>query len=91
VVLKSEYPRVLEFTWSTVGDETPRDRPTRVIFELKPLEATVKLRLKHEDLEPTDLVEDGDTYRGLNNGWPAILSNLKSLLETGTTLPPVRI
>jgi len=27
-----------------------------------------------------------DTFHGLNNGWPAIFSSLKSLLETGKAL-----
>jgi hypothetical protein len=34
---------------------------------------------------PADIVEKEDTFEGLNNGWPAILSNLKRLLETGNT------
>lgn len=53
------------------------------------MDSTVKLTLKHEDLISSDLVDDDDTFAGLNNGWPAILSNLKSLLETGRTLPVV--
>jgi hypothetical protein len=53
------------------------------------MESTVKLTLKHEDLLPEDWVDDDNTFRGLNNGWPAIVSNLKSLLETGRTLPPI--
>jgi uncharacterized protein YndB with AHSA1/START domain len=88
-VLKCEPLRLLSFTWNVEGDETLRERPTRVTFEMKLMDSIVKLTLKHEDLLSVDLVNDDDTFAGCNNGWPAILSNLKSLLETGHTLPPI--
>jgi uncharacterized protein YndB with AHSA1/START domain len=89
-VLRSEPPHLLSFTWQVPGDETPRERVTKVTFELKPMDSCVKLTLKHEDLLPQDIREDDDTFVGLNNGWPAILSNLKSLLETGYTMPAIK-
>lgn len=55
------------------------------------MNSTVKLTLKHENLLETDFVDDDDTFEGYNNGWPAVLSNLKSLLETGRTLPPIHV
>lgn len=64
-----------------------REQPSRVTFELKLMDSIVKLTLKHENLLPADLVDENDTFEGLNNGWPVILSNLKSLLETGNVLP----
>lgn len=85
-VLACERPRVLSFTWHMPEDKTPRDRPTRVTFELKQMGSTVKQTVKHEDLLPGDYFYDTDTLKGFNNGWPAIMSNLKSLLETGKTL-----
>lgn len=51
--------------------------------------ATLKLTLRHENLLSEDWFEEGQGFYGYNNGWPAILSNLKSLLETGRTLPPI--
>lgn len=90
-VLKNEQHRVISFTWGVPEDPTPRDRPTHVTFELVSLEGTVKVTLRHENLLPEDIVEDADSFYGLNNGWPAILSNLKSLLETGKTLPAVKV
>lgn len=65
--------------------------PSRVTFKLISLNETVKLVLRHENLQPGDLVDKEDTFEGLNNGWPAILSNLKSLLETGETMPAISI
>lgn len=55
------------------------------------MESTVKLTLKHEELLPTDFFDEKEGFAGVNNGWPAILSNLKSLLETGRTLPAVTV
>ncbi|MGG0935702.1 hypothetical protein ABHN11_06240 [Brevibacillus centrosporus] len=60
-------------------------------FELKQMDSAVKLTLKHEKLVSVDIVDRDDTFEGLNNGWPAILSNLKSLLETGKTLAPISL
>jgi uncharacterized protein YndB with AHSA1/START domain len=60
-----------------------RDGPSRVTYELTPMGEQVRLRLIHENLLPDDLEKSPDTFRGINNGWPAIMSSLKSLLETG--------
>ncbi|MED3760543.1 hypothetical protein P4555_15960 [Peribacillus frigoritolerans] len=51
----------------------------------------MKLILRLEELLETDFIYDDNTFEGLNNGWPALLSNLKSLLETGRTLPPISV
>jgi uncharacterized protein YndB with AHSA1/START domain len=90
-ILKVDRNRVLSYTWTYVGDGVERKQPSRVTFELTPMKETVKLTLRHENLQPGDLVDKNDTFEGLNNGWPAILSNLKSLLETGRTLLAVSI
>jgi len=42
----------------------------------------VKLTVTHDDLEP-----DSPMLRGISDGWPVVLSNLKTLLETGERLP----
>jgi uncharacterized protein YndB with AHSA1/START domain len=91
IILKCEPYRLLSFTWNMVENEATRAQPSRVTFELIPMDPTVKLTLKHENLLPTDLLDEEGTFEGLNNGWPAILSNLKSLLETGNTLPSISI
>jgi uncharacterized protein YndB with AHSA1/START domain len=47
-------------------------------FELEPAEGAVKLTVTHEmDRAGSKFIE------GVSTGWPRILSNLKSLLETG--------
>jgi uncharacterized protein YndB with AHSA1/START domain len=81
-ITKYEVNKTLGFTFRTHVD-IPRNRPTEVTFELLPMMGGVKLMLTHEYLLPADGEKRFDTLRGLNNGWPAILSNMKSVLETG--------
>jgi hypothetical protein len=52
---------------------------------LEPYGKLVKLTLTHEDFEEGSVILDG-----ISKGWPAILSSLKSMLESGTALviPP---
>lgn len=64
-----------------------RSGPSRVTYELQPLGEMVRLRLIHENLLIEDTNKDPNTMRGINNGWPAVLSSLKSLLETGQAIP----
>jgi hypothetical protein len=42
---------------------------------------SVRLTVMHDEL-----VEGGETMKGISQGWPAILSSLKSLIETGQPL-----
>ncbi|WP_207529707.1 SRPBCC family protein [Pontibacillus sp. ALD_SL1] len=78
----------LSFTWKHVDDQV-REKPLVVTFKIKEVGEAVKLTLLHENLLSTDLSEEEDTFYGLNNGWPAIVSNLKTYLETGRTLSPM--
>lgn len=89
-VLACERNRKLTYTFN------PPDMPnvakkrkglSRVTYELTPMGKTmVRLRLIHENLLPEDLEKNPNTFHGVNNGWPAILSSLKSLLETGKAI-----
>jgi uncharacterized protein YndB with AHSA1/START domain len=83
-VLVSDPYRLLTVTWSVKDVEG--DRFSKVTYELTPMNSTTKLTLLHEDLLEKDLRKDEGKIEGFNNGWPVILSNLKSLLETGKTL-----
>lgn len=85
-VLVCEPCRKLVYTWNP--KDTPelarkRDGLSRVTYELTPMGQLVKFRLIHENLLPEDIEPDPNTFRGINNGWPAVISSLKSLLETG--------
>ncbi|GFZ79784.1 ATPase [Paenibacillus marchantiophytorum] len=83
-VLVYEPYRLLTISWSVKDVEV--ERMSTVTYELTPMDATVKLSLRHEELLDKDIRKDEGKIEGFNNGWPVILSNLKSLLETGKTL-----
>jgi uncharacterized protein YndB with AHSA1/START domain len=66
--------------------------PTLVTYEIEPAGDAVRLTL----IEAHDRTIDDDILSGGRQGWPAILSSLKSLLETGNPLvvkmaPPQRM
>jgi uncharacterized protein YndB with AHSA1/START domain len=89
-VLVCEPQRKLVYTWNQNDKpEVAKKRAgglSRVTYELKPMGEQVRLRLIHENLLPEDMEKDPDTFKGINNGWPAVLSSLKSLLETGEAI-----
>jgi uncharacterized protein YndB with AHSA1/START domain len=83
-LLEIKRGRLLAYTFdSKQGKHVEREQPTRVRIELKPLGPITRLRLVHDELLEIDLEKNYDTFAGINNGWPAILSNLKSVIETG--------
>jgi uncharacterized protein YndB with AHSA1/START domain/DNA-binding transcriptional ArsR family regulator len=97
VVLESDPPRRLSYAWHTFTPELAdaldftedtRDRlaaepRSRVTFDIEALDdEQVKLTVVHDDLEPGGLL--GGMISG---GWPRVLANLKTLLETGEPLP----
>ena len=88
-VLECDPPRKLVYTWNVKDSPElakKRDSLSRVTYELTPMGAQVRLRLIHENLLPEDIEKDPNTFRGINNGWPAVMSSLKSLLETGEAI-----
>ena len=88
-VLVCEPHRKLVYTWNQKDSPDiakKRNGLSRVTYELTPMGAQVKLRLIHENLLPEDIEQDPKTFKGINNGWPAVISSLKSLLETGEAI-----
>jgi uncharacterized protein YndB with AHSA1/START domain/DNA-binding transcriptional ArsR family regulator len=79
-VIEAEPPTRLVFTFEAPGDEPPGG-PSVVTVLIEPHQDIVRLTVTHENL-PTQALLDGISY-----GWPAVLANLKSLLETGDVLP----
>jgi hypothetical protein len=67
------------------GDRLAAEPRSKVTFELEQLGEQVKLTVIHDDLEP-----GGITGAMISNGWPRVLANLKTLLETGETLPDLQ-
>ena len=75
-VLVSEPPRKLAITFGG-----PAETPSQVRFDIEPYGDIVRLTVTHEDLA------DRSELEAVAAGWPAVLANLKSLLETGHVLP----
>ncbi|MFZ0170282.1 MAG: SRPBCC family protein [Acidimicrobiales bacterium] len=97
VILESDPPRRLAFTWHTFTPEwtakVGMDDATAEAWRAEPrskvavdieqaARGVVKLTVVHDGFEP-----GSDVLEGISNGWPAVLSSLKTLLETGAALP----
>jgi uncharacterized protein YndB with AHSA1/START domain len=81
-ILEADRPRRLSYTFRHVLNEAAsKERPSRVTFVLEPYGRLVKLTLTHEDFAEGSVIIDG-----ISKGWPAIMSSLKSLLESGQPL-----
>ncbi|WP_370967772.1 ArsR/SmtB family transcription factor [Amycolatopsis sp. cg9] len=96
VVLESDPYRRLSYTWHTftaewangngIDGETlsklQAESRTKVTFTLEPHGEMVKLTVLHDGFD-----DDSTTLAMCSQGWPALLSSLKTLLETGVPLP----
>jgi uncharacterized protein YndB with AHSA1/START domain len=68
-------------TWAEPADAADKTKHTRVTFDIEPVADMVRLTLTHDELKP-----GSDMERKIANGWPRVLSSLKSFLETGRPL-----
>jgi uncharacterized protein YndB with AHSA1/START domain/DNA-binding transcriptional ArsR family regulator len=94
VVLEADPYRRLSFTWHDFTPElartlnmseevfaaAAREPRSKVTFELEPAGSAVKLTVLHDDFPP-----ESKAAEMVSNGWPQVLSKLKTLLETGET------
>jgi uncharacterized protein YndB with AHSA1/START domain len=78
-ILESDPPRRLVIKWrNEFRPELKDEGYSRCTMDLEPFEGTVKLTITHTmDRPESKLIE------AVSGGWPGILSNLKTLLETG--------
>ncbi|CAN5511602.1 hypothetical protein BH11PSE7_BH11PSE7_06440 [soil metagenome] len=82
-VIESSPPRRLVISWARPAEYGDAARHSRVTFDVEPyINGLVKLTVAHSDLE-----KDPAMLEGISGGWPMVLSNLKTLLETGKVLP----
>jgi len=81
-VIEIDPPRKLVLTWQNhMFPEMTAEGHSRMTYELEPKGSLVKLTVKHSmDTPGSKLV------KAVSNGWPMILSSLKSMLETGESL-----
>ena len=80
-VIEYDPPRRLSYTFVNLSEKYRAERPARATFVLEPYGEVVKLTLTHEGFDAGSKM-----LPAVSKGWPAILSNLKSMLETGRTL-----
>src|SRR6185437_15544580 len=92
-VIECDPNRTLTFTFKVNWPELiEKLGPTLVTYDIEPAGDAVRLTMT----ETHDRPLDDDVLSGGRQGWPAILSSLKSLLETGEPLivkmaPPERM
>jgi uncharacterized protein YndB with AHSA1/START domain/DNA-binding transcriptional ArsR family regulator len=79
-VLEAQPPRRLLISFEDPSPDRV-ESPSRVAFEIEPHEDIVRLTVTHENLA------DDAALATVAAGWPAVLANLKSRLETGHPLP----
>jgi uncharacterized protein YndB with AHSA1/START domain len=84
-IVEIEKPRRLVLRWrNQFRPELHEEGYTRCVMEIEPAGEVVKLTISHEIDKPGSRLIDA-----VSIGWPKILSSLKTLLETGTALPPI--
>lgn len=80
-VVASEPAARLSITFDAAGvDPDPADS-SLVTFEIEPFHEIVRLTVTHERISTREGLEEAAA------GWSSVLSNLKTLLETGEVLP----
>jgi uncharacterized protein YndB with AHSA1/START domain len=82
-IIESDPPRRLIYEWQPLYRNMQGERPSRVTFELEPFKDQTRLTVVHDEFD-----EGSKIFGMISKGWPAVLSSLKSFLETGRGLQP---
>ena len=77
-VVEVNAPTRLVITWASPAQAADPSSFSRVTFEVAACEGMVRLTVTHDELEA-----GSGMAKGIQQGWPIVLSSLKSLLETG--------
>lgn len=81
-VVEHAPPAKLVISWVNQSEESDPQAYSRVTFDLVPYDGGMtKLTVTHDDL-----IKGSGMEKGVSQGWPIVLSSLKSYLETGTGL-----
>ncbi|WP_417411709.1 SRPBCC family protein [Hoeflea sp.] len=78
-VVESTPPARLVITWANASQAADPDSYSRVTFDIVEYDNMVRLTVTHDELKAGSGMASGVT-----KGWPAVLSSLKSFLETGS-------
>jgi uncharacterized protein YndB with AHSA1/START domain len=82
LVVESVPNRRLVLTWANASEAADKTKHTRVAIDIEPVGNMVRLTVTHDEFKPGT-----DMFQKIANGWPRVLSSLKSFLETGRPLP----
>ena len=74
-------PARLVITWANPSQAADPASYSRVSFDIAAYEDMVRLTVTHDELEA-----GSGMAKGIQQGWPIVLSSLKSLLETGQAI-----
>lgn len=77
-VVEISPPTRLVISWANASQAADPASYSRVTFEIAEYEDMVRLTVTHDEL-----VAGSGMDKGIRQGWPIVLSSLKSLLETG--------
>ena len=78
-VVESERPKRLAYSWLFPRlPECQDEEPSLVAFDLEEVGGATKLSVTHNGF-----ADGSKTFPMITEGWPVVLSNLKTLLETG--------
>jgi uncharacterized protein YndB with AHSA1/START domain len=77
-VVEISPPNRLVITWANESQAADPAAYSRVTFDIVEYENMVRLTVTHDELEA-----GSGMANGVSRGWPAVLSSLKSFLETG--------
>ena len=77
-VVEASPPTSLVLTWASPSQAGDPASTSRVSFDVAAYEDMVRLTVTHDELEASSAMA-----KGIQQGWPMVLSSLKSLLETG--------
>ena len=77
-VVESDPPRKLVVSWARPNDEDDESRTSRVTYDIEPFMEVVRLTVTHDEFG-----DDTEMFQSVSFGWPAVISALKTLLETG--------
>lgn len=84
-VVECDAPRKLSVTWKVMWVEAMRKLPECLVtYQIDDLGKVVRLTMT----EAHQIELDERMLEGGRRGWPVILNNLKTLLETGSPMPP---
>jgi uncharacterized protein YndB with AHSA1/START domain len=82
-VIEADAPKRLVYSWARPSEVSDESKHSRVSFDIVPYSTgLVKLTVTHDDL-----AKDPSMMSSVSGGWPTVLSNLKTFLETGHPLP----